>query len=173
MTELYRECARGTFVQWRGEPLGRAKVKYPPNIGELWSAEELAAIRLYRPEPALEVPAGKTILATSVKRVDGVVRYVYTLGDRPVHSAADYAAAVQGHLDNRARTRDYADIFAAISYASSTIHTWRQDAVAFAAWRDAVWLYVYGVQDAVTAGTRSQPTIAELIAELPALDLPG
>ena len=46
------------------------------------------------------------------------------------------------------------------------------EAVAFGQWRANVWAYGYAELDKVIAGTRPVPTIAEIIAELPALVLP-
>lgn len=40
-------------------------------------------------------------------------------------------------------------------------------------WRDAVWTYVYEQLALVQAGQRTQPTIAEFIAELPAIVWPA
>lgn len=75
---LYLDTA-GSFTQWLGEPLD--SIRYPMNIEQLWTAEELAAINLYIPaQPG--IPADKTVASTKVERIDGVVTYVYTLEDK-------------------------------------------------------------------------------------------
>lgn len=79
---LYRENPPGAFAPWRGERI--AGVLYPMNIATLWPAEELATLKLYQPVEADPVPEGKLIASTSVKRVDGVVKYVHALEDVPV-----------------------------------------------------------------------------------------
>jgi hypothetical protein len=56
-------------------------VRHPLAVEQLWSDEELLAIGLHRPAEADAVPEGKTVIATSVQRVAGVVRYVHELTD--------------------------------------------------------------------------------------------
>lgn len=72
----------GTFREWDGrEKIGN--ISYQPNIGELWSADDLAAIGLYAPVvPA--VPAGKVVVGKTVERVNGVVTFVYVLESVPL-----------------------------------------------------------------------------------------
>ena len=73
---LYLE--EGGFQPWAGEPIDG--IRYPINIEQLWTDDELAAINLYRPVvPA--VPFGKVVTHKTVQRVDGVVTFVYTLND--------------------------------------------------------------------------------------------
>lgn len=72
----------GAFREWDGrEKIG--DVSYQPNIGDLWTDDELAAIGLYRPiEP--EIPTGKVVAGSTVQRVNGVVTFVYTLESVPL-----------------------------------------------------------------------------------------
>jgi hypothetical protein len=171
MTPVYIEFPDNTFTAWTGTAIDG--VKYPPNIGALWSDEDLAALRLYRPEPPEAVPDSKEVASTSVRRIDGVVRYVHELADPPPPTLADYSAAVQALLDGAAQARDYAGIVSAVSYAGSSNAGWAAEGAAFAAWRDAVWLKVYAVLAEVQAGARQPPGIEGLLAELPALALPA
>jgi hypothetical protein len=69
---LYLETANG-FEPWGGEAI--SGVRYPLTIETRWSAEELAAIGLYKPAEADAVPEGKVIVSTSVQRVDDVVKF--------------------------------------------------------------------------------------------------
>lgn len=87
-------------------------------------------------------------------------------------AVADYTAAVQCHLDAAARARGYDGILSACSYDGDPDPGFAAEAAAFKAWRSAVWRYGYAQLDAVQAGQRPQPTVAELIAELPAPVLP-
>lgn len=91
----------------------------------------------------------------------------------PALSANDYARAVQSLIDSTASARGYADGVACLSYSSSTNLAWRAEAVAFMAWRDAVWAYCYGVLGDVQAGRQTQPTIASLLAGLPSMNWPA
>lgn len=72
----------GTFREWDGrEKIGG--IAYQPNIGDLWSDEELAGIGLYNPvEPP--VPDGKVVVGKTVQRVNGVVTFVYALESVPL-----------------------------------------------------------------------------------------
>jgi hypothetical protein len=50
---------------------------------------------------------------------------------------------LQNLIDNTASQKQYADGVSCASYVSSTNVTWRSQAVAFIAWRDSVFNYVY------------------------------
>jgi hypothetical protein len=91
----------------------------------------------------------------------------------PPPTEEDYAAAVQAHVDAAARSRGYRDGFALAGYATSTMPAWADEAAAFIAWRDAVWGYAYGELEKVEAQARAQPSIAELVAELPPIAWPA
>jgi hypothetical protein len=91
----------------------------------------------------------------------------------PAPTQTDYAAAVQAHIDGTARSKGYADGFALASYVNSTIAAWAAEAAAFVTWRDQVWVYAYTELAKVQAGQRPQPTIENLIAELPAITWPA
>lgn len=84
----------------------------------------------------------------------------------PVPTEADYSAAIQAHIEETARARGYRDAVTLASYVASTIASWAAEAQAFVAWRDAVWLYVYGELAKVQAKQRTQPSVAGLIDEL-------
>lgn len=111
---LYREITEGEpLVAWQGEPIPtplnrwsepfdaeingeivRAQkeetyfddVAHPLAIEQLWSDEELAALRLYRPQPAELVPPHHRIVSSAVRRVGGVVRWVYELEEITVEA---------------------------------------------------------------------------------------
>lgn len=91
----------------------------------------------------------------------------------PEQVAATYAAAVQSHMDAAAIAAGYDDIKTAVTYADEpAVVRFQQQGAAFRAWRSLCWDYCYTQLDAVQSATRTQPTIAELVAELPALVLP-
>lgn len=75
--------------------------------------------------------------------------------------------AVQEVLDEEARTRGYDNILSACSYAGF-VNSFQAEGISFANWRSACWEHCYQVLNAVKANTRTAPTKAELIAELPA-----
>lgn len=81
----HHEVTPNLFVEWAGGPIDG--VLHAPSILGKRTPEELAALRLYFPEQALESPAGKRVIPGSqamVARVSGVVRFVYPLEDVPL-----------------------------------------------------------------------------------------
>lgn len=78
-----------------------------------------------------------------------------------------YTSLVQEHLDATARQRGYDDITTLATYKGSKIPKFNKEGTAGADWRDAVWDTCYTILDEIKAGTRTQPTIEQLIAELP------
>ena len=80
--------------------------------------------------------------------------------------------AVQEHIDQTARSRNYDSGYALASYALSTNPAWAAEAQAFVAWRDAAWSHAYAELDKVTAGVREAPIVERFIAELPGIDWP-
>lgn len=81
--------------------------------------------------------------------------------------------AVQRHLDNTARQRNYDGILSACTYAASTNPQFATEGQACMAWRDAVWAACYQVNSEVQNGTRAVPTEAELLALLPTMTWPA
>lgn len=90
----------------------------------------------------------------------------------PAPTQQDYAAAISWHFNATAQARGYDSEDRLVGYASSTNVTWQQEALIFIAWRDAVWAYAYAELALVQSGARPQPTVAELVAELPAIQWP-
>jgi hypothetical protein len=86
----------------------------------------------------------------------------------------DYDIAIERHLDAEAEAAGYYDplgripnIDRACAYAGFS-NPYQAESQSFVAWRAEVWAYVYQVKSEVEAGTREQPTIEALLAELPA-----
>ena len=74
---------------------------------------------------------------------------------------------VQDYLDSTSRQRGYDGIVSLCSYKGSTDAIFDKEGTAGVAWRDLVWRTCYTIRDEVLAGTRTIPTIEELISELP------
>lgn len=85
---------------------------------------------------------------------------------------SEYANSIQQHIDSTAQIRQYSDGISLASYDSSTNPAWAAEAQTFVAWRDAVWVYAFTELEKVKAGTRPQPSIDELLAELPVISWP-
>lgn len=81
-----------------------------------------------------------------------------------------YENAVQEHLDKTAQSRDYDNTYTCLSYLNSTDEIWRRESNAFNAWRDQVWRKCHEILNAFMAGEIPQPSMEELIAQLPVID---
>ncbi len=87
-------------------------------------------------------------------------------------AVAEYEEAVQRVIDETARQKMFRDGVTMASYVASTVPEWAAQAVAFVAWRDAVWAYSYVELAKVLEGQRPQPGIDALLEELPAIVWP-
>lgn len=84
------------------------------------------------------------------------------------------SAAVQNHMDSAAKAAGYDDIKSAVTYAEEpSVPKFQAEGQAFRAWRSLCWAACYAVMAEVEAGERAVPTAEELIAELPALEVPA
>ncbi len=82
-------------------------------------------------------------------------------------------AAVQFHMDQRAREYSYDSIMTACTYASSTNKKFAAEGQAFVQWRDQVWSSCYEILGGVLAGEKSVPETEELLAQLPGFVCPN
>ena len=91
---------------------------------------------------------------------------------RLVNPFQKLSVAIQKHLDDKARERNYDGILSACSYATSTNLKFKAEGQALVEWRDLVWAACYSIQEQVLAGTRAIPTEAEILSELPIFTWP-
>ncbi|WP_424682905.1 hypothetical protein [Frateuria sp. YIM B11624] len=83
-------------------------------------------------------------------------------------AAAALMGDVQAWLDETARGNGYDSLFTCISYLSSSVQQYANDAAAALAWRDAVWPACYQwQQDALANPPSTIPTSQDVIAQLP------
>ncbi|MDP3414632.1 hypothetical protein [Falsiroseomonas sp.] len=116
--------------------------------------------------PLVAVPAGPGARAGGAY-ADGVFT-----APAPVATLDDYRAAIAALVEATAHARDYSSAASCAGYAASTVPAWAAEAAAFVAWRDAVYLAAYARLAEVQAGA-PPPTVADLIASLPAIDWPA
>lgn len=90
----------------------------------------------------------------------------------PDEQLAMFTYAIQAHLDNFARTRNYDGILSAATYATSTVPKFRAEGQCAVEARDTTWAKGYEIMGAVMAGQRAMPTLEDVVAELPALEWP-
>ncbi|MDX1159423.1 hypothetical protein GOL34_30950, partial [Sinorhizobium medicae] len=81
-------------------------------------------------------------------------------------------AAIQAHLDAKARERQYDGIQTAITYRGDPNPQFSAEGEALFAWRSAVWTYSTAELVKVLAGERAEPSLEEFMAELPAFQWP-
>jgi hypothetical protein len=84
----------------------------------------------------------------------------------------DYENAIQNLVDTTAREKQFRDGVTLASYTASIKPKWAEEAQAFVAWRDVVWMYAYEEFEKVTNGTRPQPTVNAILDELPKIVWP-
>lgn len=80
---------------------------------------------------------------------------------------SDLIKAIQNHLDTEAQAHFYDGILSLCSYDTSANSKFGAEGRAGVIWRDACWALGYQVMADVEAGTRTIPTITELLAEMP------
>jgi len=84
-------------------------------------------------------------------------------------TAKEFEVGIQAYLNATAKAAGYDNIYTACTYADEpSIAKFQTEGRALRAWRSAVWSYCYTALSGVQAQTRSVPTLAGLIAELPA-----
>lgn len=76
------------------------------------------------------------------------------------------SAAVDQHIEAQARAMQYNSAAHLASYVSSTVPSWRAEAHAFVAWRDACWVGVLGLLAQAQSGG-GLPSMETVINELP------
>jgi hypothetical protein len=85
-------------------------------------------------------------------------------------TAAAMEAAVDAFMDSKARAKGFRDRHSFALRAGIPGSSWHAQALVFGAWMDAVNDYCYQVLEDCKAGTRTVPTVDELLAELPMLE---
>lgn len=91
----------------------------------------------------------------------------------PLAIQADGAVAVQRYLDEAAQAHGYDNIVSLCTYASSKNPKWAAEGQYGCDLRDACWSKAQQIQDAVMAGERALPSVAQVLAELPAIAWPA
>lgn len=86
--------------------------------------------------------------------------------------AAVLLAAVDAHLNTAANAKGYDSIITASLRAALPASPFHDEGVAFGTWMDAVYAKCYEVLAQVKADEIAEPTTDELLAMLPALQLP-
>ena len=96
---------------------------------------------------------------------------VKTAKDKQVKAMAalkhSLTSAVQKHMDEKVKERNYDSILSLCTYATSPTAKFSKEGQAGVSWRDEVWAKGYAILADVESGARAIPTVDELLAELP------
>lgn len=142
--------------------MGINKMKIGQSFGdELSSAGLLNVVACWGDDGSISYVSGAT--SEQIAAVEAAL----AKHDPASESLSLMETGVQTWLDAQARKYGFDNIASAISYFNSSNAAWKAQALAFSAWRDAVWGGCYTGKQAVLSGTATMPkNTAELIATL-------
>lgn len=178
MSTEYNQINNGSVVtSWGSKPTKFKTIdgRWITNVGN-WTDEKLATYNIY-PSVYAELANGQQHGAKVVQEEEPYV--FYPAVDIPAETlkANLYSTlenAIKSHIQaqvdvfNAANGLSISDIYHCHMYGNSEGYTHKQACSDLWAWNVAVWEYARQVQIDVIAETRVAPTVAELIAELPA-----
>jgi hypothetical protein len=76
-------------------------------------------------------------------------------------------------IDSTARSKGYGDGVSCASYATSTNVLWKNESIAFIAWRDSVWDYLYALLARISGGSDPIPSVQQIIDGIPPIIWPN
>lgn len=79
----------------------------------------------------------------------------------------------QSVIDQTAKSKGYADGVSCASYSTSTNPLWKNESIAFIAWRDSVWDYLYALLAEISSGSDPIPSVQEIIDGIPPIIWPN
>lgn len=135
--------------------------------------------------PAQALPLTEQQFTYSIEHTNGYLQWVngqivWTVPPPPpLPSQAElfqltvkqFDSAVEAHLYAEAASCGYTNIERACMYASSP-NPYQAESQSFVEWVGNVWAYCYGELQKVEAGTRSMPSVEQIISELPTRVVP-
>lgn len=118
--------------------------------------------------PILQYDEDKQTYSVSYDITPELVTRVYTIKELSLEEKSKIIIdRVETLLNNEARAVGYDSILSACSYAGYP-NPFQAEGQNFTEWRGNVWAKCYQILGEVEAGTRAEPTVLELLAELPA-----
>lgn len=160
------------WQRWNGTPqLDATKVRDLIESG-VWAAEDYEPHGIMIAVPFVAPEGQRIVGAETFIETNGIVSQSFSTEVVPPPSPSDYAAAIENHIEQTAREKAYSGAISLASYVGSNVPQWQAEALAFVGWRDAVWVHANTQMALVQAAQRTQPSIAELIAELPSIQWP-
>ena len=121
------------------------------------------------------IPEGK-FLCHHYEFTNNVLYRTYFLVDSKddlrLYTVKDYEDAVQKFLDDTVNQKGYDNVYTCLSYKDDPDPVFSAEAEAVLEWRSRVWRTAQGILNQWAAGQIEQPTISQVIAQLPTLVWP-
>ena len=131
---------------------------------------------LQRVYPKPDIPEGKE-KGYHFKIEEGVMKRYYLIcsgsTDKQLLVVDDYEEAVQNFLDDSVMAKGYDSVYTCLSYKGDPDPIFSAEADAVLTWRSTVWRTAQGILNRWMQGEIEQPTIQEVIAQLPTLTWPN
>lgn len=84
------------------------------------------------------------------------------------------ATMLQKHMEEHAQADGYDNLLSACSYAAQPVGSpFQAKGAAYVAWRSAVWMKSFEIEEQVKTGQRPMPTEAEALALMPPFVTPN
>lgn len=131
---------------------------------------------LQRIYPKPEIPEGK-VKGYHFKIEDGVMKRYYLVcegpNDQQLLVLDDFEEAVQNFLDESVQKKGYDNVYTCLSYKDDPDPIFSAEAAAVLVWRSQVWRTAQSILNQWMTGQIQQPTVAEVLAQLPELVWPS
>jgi hypothetical protein len=128
---------------------------------------------LQRIYPKPDIPDGK-LKGYHFKIDDGVMKRYYLVcdgaNDKQLLVVEDYEEAVQNFLDQTVQRKGYDNVYTCLSYKGDPDPIFSQEADEVLVWRSRVWRTAQGILNQWATGQIEQPTINQVIEQLPKLE---
>ena len=155
-------------------------VSFPAVITEDILAQYSIHIVAVESTPECDKATQKIVISEIPELINGVWTIKQTVVNKTEEEINEYLAkkvqdiaekmeqGIENHINETVKSRGYNSQDSIAKYLVSG-NPFYDECTAISLWIGSVWVYSHQVQADVMAGTRTMPTIEELIAELPAL----
>jgi hypothetical protein len=114
--------------------------------------------------PNIQQPTHEQILAMDTPQLEQQYLFLQTYNQ--------FVPLLSAYIDSVAQQKQYGNAASCATYINSTNSQWKNEATAFIAWRDSVYIYAIAQYNLMESGQRSIPTFAQFEAELPLIVWP-
>jgi hypothetical protein len=141
--------------------IGQQFISPPPYSAKVWANENHAKIISETLPTAAFPPQPPRVVWTIIEDPNYV---------SPEKLLKEYENAIQDFLDKTAQSKGYDNTYTCLSYLNSTVEKWKTESNKFLVWRDEVWTKVHAILDEFNAGKIPQPSLNDVIEQLPKID---